>query len=494
MVTVTGAIIVSCFFFTNGSGQTVDAAVRLSRSGQSPQSAERNQALVSHRPSDSASASITSGSIISGAIAAPDSNATAPITITLQDALERARRNDPQFLSAEADAKTAHEDRIQARAALLPSVNSSNQFLGTQGNGVLASGRYVTNDGVHVYRVWGVFHQELPSSSLFSFAPYRRAAASEAIAQAKAEVARRGLVVTVSNKYYALVVSQRKYATAQQSLEQARRTLRIAQDLERGGEAAHSDVIKFQLQFNEAQRAFQEAKLAMEAARLNLAVLLFPNFDQNFTIVDDLDSALPLPSLSEVRAMSERQNPDLRAAMETLRGAKADVSIAKSAFLPSVSLDLDYGIEANALALRSRVSADPRLGRLPNLGYFLTATIAFPVWNWGTTSSKLRQAEIRRQQARVELSFAQRQLLSSLYGLYNEAEVARSEVETLRASSDLAAESLRLITLRYQGGEATVLEVVDAQNTLSQARNAYDDGLLRYRTAVAELQTLTGSF
>jgi outer membrane protein TolC len=38
------------------------------------------------------------------------------------------------------------------------------------------------------------------------------------------------------------------------------------------------------------------------------------------------------------------------------------------------------------------------------------------------------------------------------------------------------------------------LELVDAQNTLNQARNAYDDGLARYRVALANLQTLTGTF
>ena len=59
---------------------------------------------------------------------------------------------------------------------------------------------------------------------------------------------------------------------------------------------------------------------------------------------------------------------------------------------------------------------------------------------------------------------------------------------------DLSAESLRLTRLRYQAGEATALEVVDAQTTLVQARNAYDDGLVRYRLAMANLQTLTGVF
>jgi outer membrane protein TolC len=58
----------------------------------------------------------------------------------------------------------------------------------------------------------------------------------------------------------------------------------------------------------------------------------------------------------------------------------------------------------------------------------------------------------------------------------------------------LSNDNLRLNTLRYQAGEATILELVDAQNTLNQARNAYDDGLARYRVALANLQTLTGTF
>jgi outer membrane protein TolC len=49
-----------------------------------------------------------------------------------------------------------------------------------------------------------------------------------------------------------------------------------------------------------------------------------------------------------------------------------------------------------------------------------------------------------------------------------------------------------LTTLRYTKGEATVLEVVDAQTTYAQANAGYQDGGVRYRVALANLQTLTG--
>jgi outer membrane protein TolC len=117
-----------------------------------------------------------------------------------------------------------------------------------------------------------------------------------------------------------------------------------------------------------------------------------------------------------------------------------------------------------------------------------------PLWDWGVRRSKVKQAELKREQAGLDLSTAQRTLLRNLHGFFAEAQTAREQVDLLRHTVDLASESLRLNTLRYQAGEATILELVDAQNTLTQAKNAYDDGLVRYRVALGNLQTVTGIF
>jgi outer membrane protein TolC len=278
------------------------------------------------------------------------------------------------------------------------------------------------------------------------------------------------------------------------ALDQAQRFLTISQDLERGGEAPHSDVVKAQIQYNAQDLVLREAKLAMDSARLDLAVLLFPDFNQNFQAVDDLHLTSALPPLQEVQTMARRENPDLLAAMETVRGADLDVKIARQAFLPTLTVDLDYGLEANQIGWNTIVAADPQKGAVPSVGYFLTGSLNLPVWDWGARKSRLRQAELRRSQANVELSATQRVLLRNLSGFYEEAQTARDELDLLRQSTDLATENLRLNTLRYQAGEATILELVDAQNTLNQARNAYDDGLVRYRVALANLQTVTGPF
>jgi outer membrane protein TolC len=407
--------------------------------------------------------------------------------------LARAQQNEPQFFALRNAADLAHEDTLQAHAALLPSAGLRSEYLNTQGNGVFPSGRFVTNDGVHVYREWAVFHQDL-SPGTFTRSGYRRAIAAEAVARAKTEVGRRGLVVTATRAYYALVGAQRKYATAQLALEEAQRFLTISQDLERGGEAPHSDVVKAQIQYNAQDVVLREAKLAMDTARLDLAVLLFPDFNQNFQVVDDLHLTSALPPLQEAQVLARRENPDLVAAVQTVRGADLDVRIARQAFLPTLTVDVDYGLEANQIGWNTIVAADPQKGPVPSAGYFLTGALTLPVWDWGARKSRLRQAELRRNQANVELTFTQRELLRNLSGFYEEAQTTRDELDLLRQSTDLATENLRLNTLRYQAGEATILELVDAQNTVIQARNAYDDGLVRYRVALANLQTVTGPF
>lgn len=418
---------------------------------------------------------------------------SAPVTLTLKDALELAQKNDPQYLGALNDAAVAAQDLRQARASRYPSLSDRTEYLGTEGNGMTPDGRYVTNDGVHVYREWAVVHQDL-NAGLFRGTGVSRADAAAAIARARAEIARRGLAPTVTRAYYGLLIAQRKYSTAQQAVDEAQRALTISQNLEKGGEVAHSDVVKSQLQLNTQQQALRDAQLAMETGRLDLAVLLFRDFNQNFSVVDDLELSPPLPPFADVQTLAQRDNPTLGAATQTLRAAKLDISSARQAYLPAISLDLDYGIEANAFALDSVQAAYPKSGSLPNYGYFLTATLVWPVWDWGIRSSKVRQAQLRQEQANVELSAAERQLVRNLQGFYDEARTAREQLDLLRSAVDLASESLRLNTLRYQAGEATILELVDAETALTTARNAYDDGILRYRVALANLQTLTGAF
>jgi len=422
------------------------------------------------------------------------------LTITLQDALERAKKYGAQVETANIALQLAREDLKQAKASKLPTANGLNQFIYTEGNGT-PSGVFVANDGVHVYNEQIIGHADL--FSLFRRGEIRQAQAAEAVAQAKSDIAVRGLNATVVQDYYGIANALRKVRNAERSLSEAEHFLDITQKQERGGEAAHADVIKAQIQVQQRERDLQDAHLAVEKAKNALAVLIFPTLRSDYSIVDDMSQLPVLPSLAEAAGLAYNKSPDLRAAQAGVSEARAGVSVAKYAYLPSFGLDVFYGIDANQFAARTTYptfatgrSTFPAI-QVPfrqNLGYSASATLNIPLWDWGSIRSKVKQASMRERQAEIDLSLAQKQLQAELAASYQEAQTALSQVESLRSSSDLSAESLRLTIIRYQAGEATSLEVVDAQTTASQARNAYDDGLLRYRVALAALRTLTGTF
>src|SRR6266436_6625439 len=188
-----------------------------------------------------------SGQVLPPPETAQTDSTRAPLLLTLQDALARAKANNPQYRSALTDLGVAHQDTVQSRAQLLPNVNYNMQYVYTQGNGT-ATGRFLANNGVHEYIAQGNVHQALSAGM---FAEYRKTAAAEALARAKAEIATRGLVVTVVQTYYGYVVAQRKYATSQKAAAEANHFLGISQKLQNGGEVARSDVIKAQIQNNQ---------------------------------------------------------------------------------------------------------------------------------------------------------------------------------------------------------------------------------------------------
>jgi outer membrane protein TolC len=404
------------------------------------------------------------------------------LTISLADAIQRAKANAPQFHLALTEAGLAREDRVQARAALLPDVGYSTGAIYTEPNGT-PPGRFISANAVREYISQGAVHEGIGLSSI---ADYRRARAVEALANAKAEIATRGLVVTVVQSFYGAIAAKRKITNAQHAADEAQHFLKISAQLEQGGEVAHSDLVKAQLQANDRERDLQETTLAEEKARLALAVLIFPNFTRDYQVMDDLSIVPPLPELHQVQDLAATNNPELKAAVAAMRASEQELTSAIGGHLPSLSINYFYGIDATQYAVKT--------DGVRNLGYQVSATLDLPIWNWGATQSKVRQAQLRRDQSKLELSAAQRQAVADLQTLYSEAQLAKNQLSRLRQSVDLAQESLRLTAIRYQGGEATALEAVDAQSVLVQARTSYDDGQVRYRVAIANLQTLTGSF
>jgi outer membrane protein TolC len=423
--------------------------------------------------------------------------AAAPAVITLQEAIKRAQTSEPNFASSVANARVAALDKSIARAGLLPAARFNGQGLYVQPNGLREVGgegvvntnpKFVSADArPREYIAQGIIDESI---SLSGIAAVRRANAADAVAKAELEIARRGLVATVTGLYYGVGSADHKLAIAQQAAGEAADFTKLTSQREQAREAAHADTIKAQLQQQQRERELSDARLNADKARLELGVLLFSDPRTPYSISPS-DAPAPLATREDFNQLAAKNNAELKSALATLNASSADVLTAQAAYLPTIGLNYTYGIDANEFASRGPLT--PEGIRTHNLGYSAAVTVNLPVWDWLATEHKVKQSEIKRDAARVALTATQRRTIALLDETYSEAQAARTQLASLDYSVATAAESLRLTKLRYTGGEATVLEVVDAQSAYITAQNAREDGRVRYETALAQLQTLTGS-
>lgn len=418
-----------------------------------------------------------------------------PPVITLDEAITRARANEPTFAAAVAQSRVADLDRSIAHAALLPTAVYHNQLIYTQGARgntgsanasadsalVTSSPRFIANNAVHEYVSQGVASETIGAQQIAIAA---RATAVASVAKAELEISRRGLVVAVINLYYAALSADRRVIIAQRAADEATSFGKLTDQREQARESAHADVVKSQLIEQQRQRELANANLDAQKARLELGVLLFPDPRAPF----ELNTVAPstLASRTEIEAAATKSNPELRSALASLHASDLAVTAARAAYLPDLGVSVAYGIDAPEFAIHAPDG-------VKNLGYSATATVDIPVWDWFSTQHKVKQAQIQRDVAKVVLSAAQRRLIAQLEESYTEAETAQNQLASLDLSVKTAEESLKLTRLRYTAGEATVLEVVDAQTSLTSSEIAREDGTIRYQAAVANLQLLTGT-
>jgi outer membrane protein TolC len=155
----------------------------------------------------------------------------APV-LTLDEAISRARGNEPGFAAAVAASRVSNLDRSIARAALLPSIVYHNQFIytqpadGTTGSSnasvgspaVSSNPRFIANNAVHEYVSQGTVTETI---GLQQISAVSRASASAAVASAELEVARRGLVSAVVGLFYGSLAADHKLAIAQRAFQEA---------------------------------------------------------------------------------------------------------------------------------------------------------------------------------------------------------------------------------------------------------------------------------
>ena len=407
--------------------------------------------------------------------------------LTLDEALRLANAQASTFQEAGLNEQIAAEDVKQAQAAFLPKVSAPLSYIYTspalgQPAGTPRAPSFIANNAISEYEAL------VNVSGDFDVAGKLRATRAKnrallAAAHAGTEVARRALVQAVLETYYGLALAIAQRTAAEGNLAAAEEFEHITSLLLSGGEIAAVDLMRAQLQTIMRRDDLERARANEEVAAGSLRVLVGYDFTRP---ISTTDLALILPNDAELQQFNPTdisRRPEFAQLEAQLRAAKQDIRIARSDRLPALSYSMNGGFDTDSLR-------GPRLKE--HSGVSATVSLAIPIFDWGATKSRERQARLRVQVAENERTVAQRGFTQQFFAARSLATSAATRVKSAREGVLQAQNNLTASIARYRAGEAQIIEVTDAQTMLVTQRTALYQALFDYQTALGRLRQATG--
>lgn len=407
--------------------------------------------------------------------------------LTLDDALRRANTLSSGFQQAGLNEQIAAEDVRQAQAAFLPKVTAPLSYIYTSPALGLPPGTprapsFIANNAISEYQAYLNVSGDIDIAGRLRATLAKNRALLEA-AHAGTEVARRALAQAVIDVYYGLALATAQRSAAELNLAAAEEFERITSLLLSGGEIASVDLIRAQLQTLGRRNELEIARANEEVAAGSLRVLVGYDFAQP---ISTTDLALHAPVDSEFQQFKVNdisRRPEFAQFDAQLRAAKQEIRIARADRLPQLSYSMLGGFDTDSLK-------PVRLKE--HTGVSAGFTLAIPVFDWGASRSRQRQAQLRAQIAENERTLALRGFTQQFYAAQVQVTSAATRIRLAGAGIIQAQSNLNASIARYRAGEAQIIEVTDALTTLAAQRFALYQAIFDYQTALARLRQATG--
>ena len=413
--------------------------------------------------------------------------ATIPTPLLLDEALRLANAQASSFQSASINERIAAEDLRQAQAAFLPKVTTPLSYIYTTPALGLPPGEPRTPSFISADAI-GVTDALVNVAGDFDIAGRLRATLAKnrallTAAHAGTEAARRALAQAVIEAYYGLALANAQRRAAEGTLEAAEKFENITSLLLSGGEVAPVDLTRAQLQTLTRRDELQRAQANEEVAAGALRVFVGYEFSRPINTTD-LGLAIPVDSeYQQFKADEVSRRPEFIQLEQQARAAQQDIRIAHADRLPSLSYSINGGFDTDSLK-------SPRLKQ--HTGVSAAISLSIPIFDWGASRSRERQAQLRSDLAENERTLALRGFTQQFYAARAQVETAATRIALAREGVIKAESNVAASVARYRAGEAQINEVTDAQTTLVEQRNALYQAIFDYQTSLARLKQATG--
>jgi len=290
-------------------------------------------------------------------------------------------------------------------------------------------------------------------------------------------------------KYLEVLRTGRLVGVSEEALELSRRRLEKAQAMLDVGSGVRSDVLRAQVEVSGNELNLISARNALRLAETDLKHFLAIPDDSQVVLEDILEAGEDSVDLDQALGEAMVSRPDIRAAGHQVSAGSRAVWRQRGGWMPSLS----FGWSRRYTAPADHPEFPDRALDVWDEGE----------WSWGmdlrisifdglATFSNVKTAKARLRSAREDFNQTRRDAsLEVTRACYNLDE-ARQRVKVSRETVSLAEEELRLAEERYRLGGGTMLEQIDAQVSLSEARTSNIQALYDYLLSRAEIARALG--
>ena len=415
----------------------------------------------------------------------PEGRPTAEVLpLSFKEAIDRGLRNNLGLLLQSDTSLTAQGEKWKELSELLPHVSGlANQSV--EQIDLAALGFRFNFPGLPtIIGPIGVFQSGVYlTQSVFDYHSIERkrgASSNEKAAQYSLKNARELVVLAVGNSYLVALAGAARVDTAQADVETAQALYDKAADQQKAGTIPAIDALRARVELQSRQQELIVARndYAKQKLTLGRVIGLPPGQEFSLTTAAPYEPLATLPLEQDLqRAYASR--PDYLAAAQQVRSAEEFRRAATAEYYPSLDIAGDYG------------AAGIRPGSSHNV-YQMGATLNIPIFAGGRTHADVLEAEATLRQSRQQLENLRGQIDYEVRSARLDLNAAADQVEVARSSVDLANQTLDQARDRFTAGVTDNLEVVQAQDALTSAKETYISALYAHNLAKIELAKAVG--
>jgi outer membrane protein TolC len=406
-----------------------------------------------------------------------------PVALSLDDAVAFGLKQNLGGVLATDAVTNARGLRWQALSELLPHVITDTGFGVHQVNVKAAFGLTIPGEPP-IIGPFGYFDSRAYfTQSAFDWTSIERARSSQAqlkSAEFSSKDARELVVLVIVANYLLVIADQSEVESARSQRDTAKALFQQASDQKTAGLASAVDVLRSQVQVQSREQKLIVAQNNLAKQKLVLARAIGLPPGQKFDITTQIPyQELTPSSLDEAIESAFQARPDFQSQMHQVRSAELERKAASAERYPSVGVETDYGLSGvNPGSSHGTVDA--------------AATLRIPIFQGGRVHGDILRADASLTRERQRLEDLRARIDQEVRDAYLDLDAASQEVSVEKSAVALATQNLEQSRDRFVSGVTDNIEVVQAQDALAIATDAYIASLYSYNLAKITLARSTG--